>query len=52
MRCRGQQISPVLMALGLLFPGAIPARAADAEIDRLLQSPVGKDWVTNGRQHD
>jgi len=22
--------------------------AADPEIDRLLQSPVGKDWVTNG----
>src|SRR5262249_41171184 len=27
---------------------AMPARAADPEIDRLLQSPVGKDWVTNG----
>jgi quinohemoprotein ethanol dehydrogenase len=48
MRCGAQQISPVLMALGLLFPGALPARAADPEIDRLLQSPVGKDWVTNG----
>ena len=25
-----------------------PALAADPEIDRLLRSPVGKDWVTNG----
>src|ERR1041384_1643739 len=25
-----------------------PPLAADAEIDRLLRSPVGKDWVTNG----
>jgi quinohemoprotein ethanol dehydrogenase len=48
MRCGAQQISPVLMALGLLFPAALPARAADPEIDHLLQSPVGKDWVTNG----
>src|SRR5215467_587473 len=48
MRCSAQQISPILMALGLLFPGALPARGADPEIDRLLQSPVGKDWVTNG----
>ena len=48
MRCGAQRISSVLMALGLLFAGAIPARAADPEIDRLLQSPVGKDWVTNG----
>jgi glucose dehydrogenase len=48
MRCGAQQISPVLVALGLLLPGALPARAADPDIDRLLQSPVGKDWVTNG----
>ena len=48
MRCSAQQISPILMALGLLFPAALPARGADPEIDRLLQSPVGKDWVTNG----
>ena len=24
------------------------AKAADPETDRLLQSPVGKDWITNG----
>jgi quinohemoprotein ethanol dehydrogenase len=34
------------MAFGLLSSGAV--RAADPEIDYLLQSPVGKDWVTNG----
>jgi len=38
----------ILLAVGFLLPGAAPVRAADAEIDRLLQSPVGKDWVTNG----
>ena len=48
MRRSARQISPILMALGLLFPGTLPARAADPEIDRLLQSPVGKDWITNG----
>ena len=31
-----------------LLAGAGAARAADPEIDKLLQSPVGKDWVTNG----
>jgi alcohol dehydrogenase (cytochrome c) len=39
---------PVSIAFGLLVAGAAPVRAADPEIDRLLQSPVGKDWVTNG----
>ena len=49
MRRRAQQMMPVVMTLGLLLPGAAPpVRAADPEIDQLLQSPVGKDWVTNG----
>jgi len=39
---------PVVMTLGWLLPVAAPVRAADPEIDHLLQSPVGKDWVTNG----
>src|SRR5215469_7794814 len=44
-----RQISPVVLAaVGLLFLAAMPVTAADPEIDRLLQSPVGKDWVTNG----
>jgi len=42
------QIVLMLMALGLLFSAAGSTRAADPEIDQLLQSPVGKDWVTNG----
>ena len=37
----------VLLALGLIFLAA-PVKAADPEIDRLLQNPVGTDWVTNG----
>jgi len=48
MRCRAQQMIPVVMTLGWLLPVAAPVRAADPEIDHLLQSPVGKDWVTNG----
>src|SRR6478736_2700697 len=43
----GQQV--ILTAiLGALLAGAGAARAADPEIDKLLQSPVAKDWVTNG----
>jgi alcohol dehydrogenase (cytochrome c) len=32
----------------VLIAGAGAVWAADPEIDKLLQSPVGKDWVTNG----
>jgi quinohemoprotein ethanol dehydrogenase len=46
MPCRIQGVAPV--ALGLLLLAAIPVKAADPEVDRLLQSPIGKDWVTNG----
>jgi quinohemoprotein ethanol dehydrogenase len=35
-------------ALGVLIAGAGAVWAADPEIDKLVQSPVGKDWVTNG----
>ena len=35
-------------ALGVLIAGAGAGWAADPEIDKLVQSPVGKDWVTNG----
>jgi quinohemoprotein ethanol dehydrogenase len=42
------RVVPILMALGLFLPAVIPVRAADPEIDRLLQAPIGKDWVTNG----
>src|SRR3954465_4268197 len=37
-----------LIVFGLLIMAPAPARAADAEIDILLRSPVGKDWITNG----
>src|ERR1700731_967063 len=37
-----------LIVFGLLNIAHAPARATDAEIDRLLRSPAGKDWVTNG----
>ena len=48
MRRGAQRIVPVLLFLSLLVSGVAPVRAADPEIDRLVQSPVGKDWVTNG----
>src|SRR5437016_11928025 len=35
-------------AFGMLLWGTGAVWAADPEIDKLLQSPVGKDWVTNG----
>ena len=41
-------VVPILMALGLFLVAAMPVRAADPEVDRLLQAPIGKDWVTNG----
>ena len=44
---RGQRVL-MSAAFGVLLAGAGAARAADPEIDKLLQSPVGKDWVTNG----
>ena len=44
---RSRRAVPAL-AFGLALLGPAPMRAADPEIDRLLQSPVGKDWVTNG----
>src|SRR6202163_208560 len=37
-----------LIVIGLLIIAHAAARATDAEIDGLLRSPVGKDWVTNG----
>jgi quinohemoprotein ethanol dehydrogenase len=48
MRCHNQRLVPVLMTLSLLFLVVMPVWAADPEIDLLLRSPVGKDWVTNG----
>src|SRR5438309_6578632 len=47
-RGRTLRITLARAAIALLLCGAVPCRAADPEIDKLLQSPVGKDWVTNG----
>src|SRR5690349_16965884 len=38
----------ITATFGVLLAGAEPGNAADPQIDTLLQSPVGKDWVTNG----
>jgi quinohemoprotein ethanol dehydrogenase len=46
-RYRGR-ILLIFVAFGSLFLGLAVAQAADPEIDRLLRSPIGKDWVTNG----
>src|SRR5260221_2476795 len=43
----GQRVV-ITAAFGVLLAGVGPGSAADPQIDTLLQSPVGKDWVTNG----
>ena len=48
MRCRALRMVPVVLAVGIVVSVAAEVRAADPDIDRLLQSPAGKDWVTNG----
>jgi alcohol dehydrogenase (cytochrome c) len=47
MRRYFQRIRLLLSTLSLLL-GLASIAAADPEIDRLLRSPIGKDWVTNG----
>src|SRR5436309_1010957 len=44
----GRRLMAVLTTLSFLVFTVMPVLAADPEIDRLLRSPVGKDWVTNG----
>src|SRR5881296_2575239 len=44
----GRRLMAVLTTLSFLFLVVMPVWAADPEIDRLLRSPVSKDWVTNG----
>jgi quinohemoprotein ethanol dehydrogenase len=48
MKCQARRAVPVLTILMLVLQMAVPAGAADPEIDRHLRSPVGKDWITNG----
>src|SRR5438105_1094335 len=38
----------LMMTLIVLSLVILPVLAADQEINRLLRSPIGKDWVTNG----
>jgi len=47
MRRHARHLLQVL-TVGLMLLGAVQVRAADPEVDRLLQAPVSKDWVTNG----
>src|SRR5438105_6647865 len=48
MRRRARRTQLVILAIGCLLAGAAQLWAADPEIDRLLQAPVAKDWITNG----
>src|SRR5256712_11531125 len=48
MRCHGQRLVLVSMIMPLALLMVVRVSAADPEIDRLLRSPAGKDWVTNG----
>src|SRR4051794_982919 len=47
MRYRSCGMVLLSLAIGLFASGP-PALGADKDIDALLKSPVGKDWVTNG----
>jgi len=48
MRCRPQAITPVWIAAAVAISGAAPVLAGDPQMDRLHQSPVAGDWITNG----
>src|SRR5205814_481151 len=48
MRSDRQRWIPAVVGFFFLLLLVVPAWAADPEIDQLLRSPVGKDWVTNG----
>ena len=48
MWCGQQTMVLIWLAFGLFVSEVAPLRAADLDINRLLQGPVGKDWVTNG----
>jgi quinohemoprotein ethanol dehydrogenase len=48
MRCDRPRSFAAMATLAVLLFVSGPVGAADPEIDRLLRSPAGKDWVTNG----
>jgi len=43
-----RSVALLMMTLSILSLVILPVLAADQEINRLLRSPIGKDWVTNG----
>src|SRR5207249_340070 len=43
-----RSLALLMMILSVSFLVIWPVLAADQEINRLLRSPIGKDWVTNG----
>src|SRR5215468_8518300 len=45
---QAQRLVLILMTLTGLLLVVMPASAADPKTDRLLRSPISKDWVTNG----
>src|SRR5689334_22781832 len=48
MGIRSSLLVMAFLATGLTCVRVPPAAAQDPEIDKLLKSPVGKDWITNG----
>ena len=42
------QRTPLLFSMLSMLFGLASTADADPEIDRLLRSPINKDWVTNG----
>src|SRR5690349_11394454 len=48
MTYRFRLLTRALLLLSGLCASGSTAWAQDAEIDRLVRGPVGKDWVTNG----
>jgi quinohemoprotein ethanol dehydrogenase len=48
MRFPTLRVVSLSIAFAAALGGVVQARAADPEIDRPLEGPVGKDWVTNG----
>jgi alcohol dehydrogenase (cytochrome c) len=47
-RMRVQAMASVWMVVTVIISQLVPGRAADPEVNQLLQSPVARDWVTNG----
>ena len=44
----GRRLMSALFMTFLVCTGSLAAMAADPDIDKMVRSPAGKDWVTNG----